>query len=257
MQTRFGWLGESRKAKLIANVAECLRVWLREWCAQRGPHDLKVEECTAHDRWIPEGRGALLQSDQGCLFVALREDRMVALGTRLAGMVADEGRGLAEAVAAAALEDCLCCLAGIAGISGVVADWQGGGCPSSLDRPEWGGFWAKVSFDHIDFLLALDRSATTRLAPERRFESRPLQTRVQAMESATVELSAVMAFADVGMLDLTGLREGDVLVSERRLDEAIELRAPGGHMVARARIGHSAGRKAVIATAAEMRQEET
>lgn len=257
MSPRFAWVGESRKAAVHATVAECLQTWICDWCLLRGPNELKVEAAVLPDGCVSESRGALFESERGCLLVVACGDRLARLGTRLAGVVADDGAGLATDVAAAALEDCARCVAACGEMSGAVTEWRGSVCPPALSRAEWGAVWIRVTFDRLEFLVGLDRNAVQAICPQRQLEAAPLKGRDRSVESAFVELNAIMAFGEVGICDLADLREGDVLVGERRLDETIELRTPEGHVLARAKIGRLGAHKAVVAVAADARQEET
>jgi len=254
MTKRYAWLGTTRKAAMRDIVLACFDAWLFEWCLQPEECKASVEEvllasCPREDHvvWMTEVAG-------GCLLLALGQNRLDALGGRLALAEAEQSGGVTFELASAAVQDLLVRLAARTGHARTSPVTRDGSWPDSILHPEWGGLGLQISFEGLDLLIGVDRAIVDVICPEPARPRGALSNRAESLGPLPVALSAVLDFGSVSASDLAGLRAGEVLLSEHTIGQPITLRA-GSQQIFCAKLARIDGQFAVVATAPRTGEE--
>lgn len=256
MHPRFAWAGVTRRKSVRDALASCTDAWLQEWCLQcetipRGISETSTAAWEKHDHlaWM-------LQSDRGCVLVAVCAQQLDGLGRHLAAVAKVDDQEIAAEVARSALGDLAMQVAARARQATMQPVLWQDAWPERVTRPEWGAVAVQVVLEDIPILVALDRVLADALCPSRAFGGIPLSGRVAALESTSVALTAVLDFGEINARDLAGLRVGEVLVSERKLGQSISLRA-GDNPLAAASLGRIEGHLAAVIAAPVSFQEQS
>jgi len=251
MHPRYAWLGETRRQLVCDAVTSCAEAWLQDWCVQREALAVEITEAESALWPVHDSVALALESDRGSVLGAVRERQLETLGMRLAS--AGSGGALAGSIASAALEDFVARIAARARLSGEVLDWKST-WPESVTRPEWGALSIRVKLDEVELLVALDRTAVEAISPTI-VATANLEERVASLCATQVPITAVLDFGEISARDLTGLRIGEVLVSECQLGQNVSLRTGKTHL-ADATLGRADNNHlAVVLTAVTKPQE--
>ncbi|GGA15802.1 hypothetical protein [Dyella caseinilytica] len=242
---RFGWLGETRREALHALLAAQVNDWAREWWIGSADGAIEVqplESIAGHDkRSLP----LLSSHEAGSLAVHLGAKDFDAIGRFLAGTSSDADSELAYRIGEDALKDLAARIqrrAGIGKASGVAR----GTASLSLERASLGAFGVSVSIGRLQMELAIDRQMADRLAPPAVAGSANLVSRQSAIQHAPLRVVAMMDFGSVDLAHLSDLSVGEILVGDRKLDEALQIHLEGHGAVASGYLRRLGEQRAVV-----------
>jgi hypothetical protein len=228
---RFGWLGETRRAALHALLAGQVDDWGHAWWvgAADGSIDVQpLEKTAAHDkRSLP----LLSLHPAGALAIHLGAKDFDAMGRFLVGTTSDADVELAYRIGEEALTDLAARIQQRAGI-GKAGNLVRDAAPLSLEHARLGTFSVSVSMGRLQIELAIDRRMADRLAPPAVTRSTNLVSRQSAIQHAPLRVVAMMDFGSVDLAHLSDLSVGEILVGDRKLDEALQIHLEGHGAVA-------------------------
>lgn len=227
-------LGQDARATLTKKLQALVDAWAVEWLGDR-PAAVALTDARG---------GALVRraarKDQEAAAAAWLLDAPVDALFGVTGFDREDSR--VRAVIVAALDD-------------LVRRVLGGGTPEVADDavasvgasgPSNGEARLMVSIDSRPaiFLTVNDR-LRDRVAPLAAGSRASLASRGEAALGVITQALAVLPMGHLAIGSVSSLREGDVLVSPRALEDGIDLRLEGGALGLRARLGATAGRHAV------------
>jgi hypothetical protein len=228
---RFGWLGETRRAALLSLLTSQVTDWAREWWigAADGVVDVQpAERAAAHDkRNLP----LLSTHEAGSLAIHLGAKDFDSIGRFLVGTTSDADFELAQRVGEEALTDLAARIqrrAGVNKANPLVRE----AAPLSLEHARLGAFGVTLSIGRLQFELVIDRPMADRLAPPTMAAGVNLVARHNAIQHAPLRVVAMMDFGSVDLAHLSDLSVGEVLVGDRKLDEALQIHLEGHGAIA-------------------------
>lgn len=245
MSTRFGWLPARRRDTISQALRNSVKSWMDDWWMDPKPA-VEVDEVASAGgsggcRVGTAGTGAVLLAPEA-------EHGVAALGRALAAMpdAADRGDDLSADVGGAALAALAVLLATRCGIDGAAEDAGAEAWPPTVVRAERGGWRGCVRIGDLAIRVGLDRAAVDRLCPPRAASVLPLEPRVRGIESTRVDLRVVLPMGMTKVADMVGLHVGDVLVSDRKLSDAVEVHVKDGRHLAAARLAKTGTRVGIV-----------
>lgn len=232
MADRFGWIGPARQGVTLQALERELAAWSAAWAVGDASVTAQWAAPGAGCGWLAEGLAAVLCASAEALGHALVDDADGA------------PEGLARHIGNEAMQDLLRRLGRDAAVSAIQAD---GALPRSLSELRLGALAAVVELRGAQLAVLLGRSVIDRLAPARKAGRRELTERKVACLDAAVPMAATLDLGEMPLAELTALRPGDVLVTRRALDTAVQLRTHGAETmpVIHARLGAHDGRRAL------------
>lgn len=242
---RFGWLGETRRAALHTLLAGQMEDWAREWWIGAADNAIEVqvlkEEATHDKRSLP----LLSLNDGGSLAVYLGAKDFDAIGRFLAGTTSDTDIELAHRIGEEALNDLATRIQRRAGAN-KASRLAREAAPLGLEHARLGAFSVTAVIGRLQLELAIDRRMADRLAPPVVAPSVGLISRQAAIQHAPLRIVAMMDFGSVDLAHLSDLSIGEILVGDRKLDEALHLHVEGHGAIATAYLRRSGEQRAVV-----------
>ncbi|MBE1162745.1 hypothetical protein [Dyella acidiphila] len=241
---RFGWLGESRRTALHALLAAQLSDWAQAWWIGAADNAIDVhtlDKPAGYERHRPW----LALHDSGALAIHTGAKDVDAIGRFLAGTNTDADSELAQRVGEEALADLAARIqhrAGIGKTNALVRE----AAPLSLEHARLGAYAVGVSIGRMQWELAIDRNLADRLAPPAASRQAALVSRQHAIQQAPLRVLAMMDFGAVDLAQLSDLSVGEVLVGDRKLDEALQLHVEGHGAIATAYLRRLGEQRAVM-----------
>jgi hypothetical protein len=236
---RIGWIGSTRREAIRQRIAAVAATWWREWsCVADGVVTVTLDAMDTHP-------GACAIDDAGSVAIENAAGNTLLAGA-LTATCSDQGNPLARFVGDAAIGDLLAMLAGQSGLEpgSAVLDVT---AHAALCNEKYGATGFVLSVGPLQLRIRLSRTAADRWAPSPGTSSAPLETRQDAASDALARLAATLDLGDIALSELGGLRAGDVLVTQARLDTAprLSLIDGTGEFVARGHLGEREGRRAL------------
>jgi hypothetical protein len=241
----FGWLGETRRAALHALLAAQVSDWAREWWIGAASGVIEVqplESVAGHDS---RGLPLLSSREAGSLAIYLGAKDFDAIGRFLVGTTSDADFELAYRIGEDALKDLATRIQRRAGI-GKVGELARGTASLSLEHARLGAFSVAVSIGRLQIELAIDRQMADRLAPPVTVKSANLVSRQSAIQHAPLHVVAMMDFGSVDLAHLSDLSVGEILVGDRKLDEALQIHLEGHGAIATGYLRRLGEQRAVL-----------
>lgn len=224
---RFGWLGETRRGALHALLSSQVGDWAREWWINAGDGVIDVQPTEGVDGHDKRNQPLLSSHEAGSLAIHLGAKDFDAIGRFLAGTTSDADIELAHRVGEEALTDLAARIqrrAGINKASRLARD----AAPLSLGHARLGAFIVTVAIGRLQMELAIDRAMADRLAPPAApTKHADLVSRQSAVQHAPLRVLAMMDFGSVDLAHLSDLSVGEILVGDRKLDEALQIHLEG------------------------------
>lgn len=242
---RFGWLGETRRAALHALLANQVEDWAREWWvgAAEGTIDVQaVEKDSAQDK---RGLPLVSSNDAGALAVHLGNKDFDAIGRFLVGTTSDADFELAQRIGEEALTDLATRIQRRAGMN-KASPLARGVAPLGLEHTRLGAFIVSVAIGRLQLELAIDRGMADRLAPPTVSKGASLVSRQAAIQQAPLRVLAMMDFGSVDLAHLSDLAVGEILIGDRKLDEALQIHLEGHGAIATGYLRRSGEQRAVM-----------
>jgi hypothetical protein len=242
---RFGWLGETRRAALHTLLATQVTEWAREWwigAADGVIEVLPAEHAVAHDKCnLP----LLSTHEAGSLAMYLGAKDFDSIGRFLVGTTSDADMELAQRVGEEALTDLATRIQRRAGLhkASPLARETG---PLGLEHARLGAFCLTVSIGRLQMELVIDRPMADRLAPPTVAGGANLEPRQHAIQHTPLRVVAMMDFGSVDLAHLSDLSVGEILVGDRKLDEALQLHLEGHGAIATAYLRRLGEQRAVM-----------
>lgn len=248
MSKRYAWLGATRKKAVRDIASSCVDAWLGDWCLQYEVSEATIEEIQLTSLPLEGYATWTVEKEGGHLLAGLPKCQLDMFGGRLALADAGQSDGMAGELACSAMQDLLVRLAARAGHLHVAPTAWEDAWPSSVLDPVWGGLGLQIAFDGFEMVAGLDRAAIDAMCPAPLQISGALSNRAESLTQVPVTLFAVLDFGAVNASELTDLRAGEVLVSERMIGDRVALRA-GGHHVFNANLARVGNQFAIVAAA--------
>jgi hypothetical protein len=228
---RFGWLGETRRAALHSLLAAQVTDWAREWwigAAEGVVEVLPAEKAAGQDkRNLP----LLSTHEVGSLAIYLGAKDFDSIGRFLVGTTSDADIELAQRVGEEALTDLAARIHRRAGVN-KVKPLAREAVPLNLEHARLGAFGVTLSIGRLQMELVIDRHMADRLAPPSVAGHANLVSRQNAIQHAPLRVVAMMDFGSVDLAHLSDLSVGEVLVGDRKLDEALQIHLEGHGAIA-------------------------
>jgi hypothetical protein len=242
---RFGWIGAARRAALHTLLATQMDDWAREWWigAVDGAIEIHaVEKEAGHDkRNLP----LLSTHEAGSLALYLGGKDFDAVGRFLVGTTSDADIELAQRIGEEALTDLATRIqrrAGVNKASRLVRE----AVPLALEHAHLGAFSVTAAIGRLQLELVIDRRMADRLVPPTASQGAGLVARQAAIQQAPLRVVAMMDFGSVDLAHLSDLSVGEILVGDRKLDEALQIHLEGHGAVATGYLRRSGEQRAVM-----------
>lgn len=251
MAERFGWIGKSRSEAVRENLAATCKRWILEWVVGNGIGMGHVD--LMPQRFVTTG-GALFEVSHGNARALLALDgmRLEDLAVQLTAMDKDAGADpFAAGLAHAALSN----------LGAQILRAESGGALEAEILETWpaqksyasslGAVWFRVDLGGIGMVVAVNRTAVDRMRPAHAADFKPLIKREKGVDGSRVALDMVLPMGTATVSDMSDLAVGDVLISERTLDEPIDIRVAGtGSPIAKAELARR-GKRLHVAVKAQ------
>jgi hypothetical protein len=243
---RFGWLAESRRAALHTLLAGQVDDWARDWWigAAEGAVEVHADDHEAgHDkRNVP----LLSSTESGALAVYTGGKDFDAIGRFLAGVGADVDNEPAQRIGEDALVDLAARIQRRAGVNKTIPLIRES-ASLGVEQPRLGAFRVIATIGRLQLGLAIDRGMADRLVPPSvTTKSAGLVPRQAAIQQAPLKVLAMMDFGSVDLAHLSDLNVGEILVGDRKLDEALQIHLEGHGVIATAYLRRSGEQRAVM-----------
>lgn len=235
---RFGWLGGTRRAALMAWVHAQLAAWWKDWSTLS-----PVIESNGNSN--TDASASWLKSDDA---VAVEWSGESALAAALVGVGTDQAGALARYIGEEAMTDLLRRLRGGAEAAALEAV-EPGDLPRGLTEERLGATHFRIAVCGFGLRIHLARSVADRVVPPSSPGVVALVARRAAVGEAVSRLTATLDLGDIALSELGGLRPGDVIVTQTTLDAMPSLTVAGSGEaapIAHARLGARDGHRAVL-----------
>jgi hypothetical protein len=253
---RFGWLGGTRRAALLALLSAQVTDWAREWWidAADGAIDVRPpEHDDAHDkRNLP----LLSTHEAGSLAIYMGAKDFDAIGRFLAGTTADADFELAQHVGEEALTDLATRIQRRTGLN-KASPLRRQAPELGLEHTRLGAFCLALSIGRLQLELVIDRQMADRLAPPVVAGHANLVARQSAIRHAPLRVVAMMDFGSVDLAHLSDLSVGEILLGDRKLDEALQLHLEGHGPVATGYLRRQGQQRAVMLDGSKQQEKNT
>jgi hypothetical protein len=228
---RFGWLGETRRAALHTLLATQVTDWAREWWIGAAEGVIEVQPAERSAEQDKRNLPLLSTHEAGSLAIYLVAKDFDAIGRFLAGTTTDADIELAHRVGEDALSDLAARIQRRAGLNKATALKRE--MPAlGLEHARLGAFCVALSIGRLQLALSIDRLMADRLAPPSVASHANLVTRQSAVQHAPLRVVAMMDFGSVDLAHLSDLSVGEILVGDRKLDEALQIHLEGQGSIA-------------------------
>ncbi|MFK2902137.1 hypothetical protein ISP15_17510 [Dyella jejuensis] len=226
-------------------LAAQLEEWVREWwisAADHVPGVRAIEQDAVQER---RGLSLLSLHEMGSLVIHLGAKDFDAIGRFLAGITNDADFELSQRIGEEAIADLAARIQRRAGFSKITPPAKGV-APLTLTHARLGAFGVTAIFGRLQLELAIDRRMADRLAPPAAASSVNLAPRHMAIEQAPLKVLALMDFGSVDLAHLADLSVGEILVGDRKLNEALELHLQGHGAIATGYLRRTGEQRAVM-----------
>ncbi|HEX7814751.1 FliM/FliN family flagellar motor C-terminal domain-containing protein [Dyella sp.] len=242
---RFGWLGHTRRMALESLLATLLEEWSRHWWLGHASAQFTCEAIGELDAQARLQGAFVASSTVGTLAVHAGTRQLASIGRHLALVVTDQDEALASSLGEQALVDLAASIHRRAGHA-TATEMSRQPLPASLSRADMGAFAVSVTLGRLSMVVLVDRSLGERLAPPTAVAAPTLVARRDALQHAAVNVSARLDFGDIDLACLAGLAVGEVLVADRKLDEALIVEVEGKGAVASGYLRRSGNQRAIV-----------
>lgn len=244
--TRFGWIGETRRAALFDMLSALVEDWANAWWCGYANGKLSVTiagEMDAQNRL----QGAYIShAATGALAIHVGARGPDAIARHLAATVTDDDMDLATKIGEQALSDLATSIHSRAGSLAAAAPVKTS-LPQSLLEDRLGAFAVTATLGRLPVVLIIDRQLGERLVPPGASPSdKPLHTRHVALSRATLRVNAVMDFGHVDLAHLSDLSVGEVLIGDQKLEEPLHIHVEGKGAVAVGFMRRMGERRAIV-----------
>jgi len=245
-ELHFGWIGQSRRAALEGVLTGLLEDWSHQWWLESADSQFSCEAAAELDGPARLQGGFVASGSHGVLAIHIGGRAVEALGRHLAAVGADDDGALAASIADQALNDLATSIHRRSG--GVtLAQVSKQALPASLTQERYGAFAVLVHLGRFPITLLVDRQLGTRLVPPAAHAGAAVLTeRQHALSRLPVRISATMALGQVDLAQLADLEVGEVLVAERKLEDALHIRVEGRGAVATGYLRRSGTQRAIV-----------
>ncbi|MGC1548552.1 MAG: hypothetical protein WA777_08480 [Rhodanobacter sp.] len=230
-EVRFGWIGEKRRSALQALIATQLDDWAGEWWIGHVADEVSVrtaDDVPGHDKKkIPQ----VSSCDTGALALYLGNKDFDGVGRYLAATSTDADIELARRVGEEALNDLAARIHRRAGVAKAPALAKAT-ATLGLEHARLGAVALTMSVGRLQLELVLDRRLVDRLMPPAAAKSVSLTSRQVALETAPLQVIALMDFGSVDLAHLSDLSVGEILIGDRKLEEALQIHLEGRGAIA-------------------------
>ena len=231
-EVRFGWIGQTRRAALEGVLAGLLEEWSREWWLGHASSQFSCDAVTELDAQARLQGAFVSIGPHGTLAMHVGTRTTEAIGRHLALVVTDDDTTLAAALGERALDDLAASIHRRAG-GAPVAGASKQALPASLALARHGAFAVQANLGRLLLTVLVDRRLGDRLVPPASAATGPaLVPRREALSQATVPINVTMAFGQVDLAQLADLAVGEVLVADRKLEDALHIHVEGRGAVA-------------------------
>ena len=242
---RFGWIGVTRRTALHTLLATQVDDWAREWWIGAADGAIEVnamEKEAPHDK---RSMPLLSSNEAGCLALYLGAKDFDAVGRFLVGTTSDGDVELAQRMGEEALTDLATRIqrrAGVSKASRLVREPT----PLVLEHARLGAFSVTAAIGRLQLELVIDRRMADRLVPPTASHAAGLVPWQAAIQQAPLRVVAMMDFGSVDLAHLSDLSVGEILVGDRKLDEALQIHLEGHGVVAAGYLRRSGEQRAVL-----------
>ena len=230
-EVRFGWIGEKRRSELQVLVATQVEDWASEWWMGHTAEEVSVrtvDEVPGHDK----KKSPLVSfGDTGALALNLGNKDFDGIGRYLAATSTDEDIELARRVGEEALNDLAARIHRRAGVA-KPPTLAKAAATLGLEHARLGAVALTMNIGRLQLELVLDRRLVDRLMPPAATKSVSLTPRQVALETAPLQVVALMDFGSVDLAHLSDLSVGEILIGDRKLEEALQIHLEGRGAVA-------------------------
>jgi hypothetical protein len=242
---RFGWIGETRRAALRSLLASLVEDWASQWWIDAAGASVEVHEADPEAAQEKCSHPWLSGTDASTLALYPGAKDFDSFGRYLAGTTSDGDIELAQRIGEDAMSDLA---ARIQRRAGLVKPGRLSREPAPIGvlHARLGAFGVAVTMGRLKFELAIDRRMADRLAPPASPKATGLVQRHLAIQNAPLHVVAMMDFGSVDLAHLSDLCVGEVLVSDRKLDEALHIHLEGYGAVASGYLRRNGEQRAVV-----------
>jgi hypothetical protein len=244
-EIRFGWIGETRRRALHTLLASIVDEWASDWWVDSASGavdvhaaDLESVQEKRNSPWLSTTETSLL-----ALFLGAKD--FDSFGRYLVGTTSDSDFELAQRIGEDALTDLAARIqrrAGLVKVSSLSRDVA----PIGVAHARLGAFCVAVAMGRLKFEIAIDRRLADRLVPPTSPKTMGLVSRQSAVQQAPLRVVAMMDFGSVDLAHLSDLCVGEVLVGDRKLDEALQIHLEGYGAVVRGYLRRIGVQRAVV-----------
>lgn len=255
-EIHFGWIGASRRSALRVLLADLGNEWGRAWWLTSAFDDIDLSDATDAPEYAERGTPLVASGEEGSVVMSLGDTSVGSIGRCLAATTDDQGGGLARRIGEKALSDLAIRIQRRAGCRKPLEPAPAE-MPTSVKDARLGAFAFDMSLGPLSWRVAVDRRIADGLVAPGRNRGAPLSPRRDALARVPVSVRAVMDFGSVDLAHLAGLRVGEILVGEHKLEDALQVHLEGQGIVAKGHLRRSGERRAITLASANMQDRHT
>lgn len=230
--TRFGWIGEARRAAIFEILSALIEDWANAWWCGYANGQLAVTAAGEMDAQSRLQGAYISHAVTGSVAIHVGTRGPDAVARHLAATMTDDDLDLAMKIGEQALGDLAMSIHGRAGSLAAAAPVKTS-LPQSLLEDRLGAFAITATLGRLPVMLIIDRQLGERLVPPGAPKAdKPLHTRHAALSRATLRVNAVMDFGHVDLAHLSDLSVGEVLIGDQKLEEPLHIHVEGKGAVA-------------------------
>lgn len=242
---RFGWIGETRRIALHTLLAALVNEWAGDWWIDATNGAIEVYAADLEQGQEKRNSPWLSATDVSLLALYPGSKDFDSFGRYLVGTSSDSDVELAQRIGEDALTDLAMRIqrrAGLVKINRLSRDVA----PISVVHARLGAFGVAVAMGRLKFEIAIDRRLADRLVPPASPKTTGLVSRQAAVQKAPLRVVAMMDFGSVDLAHLSDLCVGEVLIGDRKLDEALHIHLEGYGAVATGYLRRNGEQRAVV-----------
>jgi hypothetical protein len=242
---RFGWIGESRRVALQSLLASIVHDWAGAWWIDAASGAVEVQAVDLEPAQDKRSHPWLATADACVLALYPGAKDFDSFGRYLASTSSDSDIELAQRIGEDALTDLALRIQRRAGLS-KAAHLSREAAPVGVVHARLGAFGVAITMGRLKFELAIDRRLADRLAPPASPTTTTLAPRHLAVQTTPLRVVAMMDFGSMDLSHLSDLSVGEVLIGDRKLDEALQLHLEGYGAVATGYLRRIGEQRAVV-----------
>jgi len=255
-ETRFGWIGASRRSALRVLLADLVDGWAKAWWLASRIDDIDISDATTAPEYAKRGTPLVASGEEGAVAVDLGDTSIGSIGRCLAATTDDQGSGLARRIGEEALSDLAIRIQHRAGCRKPLKLAQAE-VPTSVKDARLGSFVFDVSLGPLSWRVAIDSRIADRFVAPGKSRGVPLSPRRDALERVPVNVRAVIDFGSMDLAHLADLCVGEVLVGEHKLEDALQVHLEGQGVVAKGYLRRLGEQRAVTLGSANTQERYT